>query len=120
MKNNQLLQRANDLLNEKVEELESYAYKNNNNTSSGVLEQLEQIKSEGFQFKKKVSDTLMLAKDNKHLQETNKTLILKINELDSKNNDLLNKCKTIETESSIQLNNLRGKVEEVNRLNDNQ
>lgn len=46
MKNNQLLQRANDLLNEKVEELESYAYKNNNNTSSDVLEQLEQIKSE--------------------------------------------------------------------------
>lgn len=62
----------------------------------------------------------MLAKDNKHLQDTNKTFILKINELDVKNNDLLNKCKTIETESSIQLNNLRGKLTDVNNINDNQ
>lgn len=45
MKNNQVLQRANDLLNERVEELE--ADKNiSNNSTSDVLNQLEQIKSE--------------------------------------------------------------------------
>jgi len=45
MKNNQVLQRANDLLNEKVEELESDA-KNVNSSSSEVKNQLELIKSE--------------------------------------------------------------------------
>lgn len=119
MKNNQVLQRANELLNERVEELES-EHNTKNISSSDVLVQLEQIKAEYFQFKKKVSDTLMLAKDNKILQETNGNLVNKIYNLEIKNNDLINKCKIIENESSLQISNLKGKITELSSINDNQ
>lgn len=119
MKNNQVLQRANELLNERVEELES-EHNTKNTSSSDVLLQLEQIKAEYFQFKKKVSDTLMLAKDNKILQETNGNLVNKIYNLEIKNNDLINKCKIIENESSLQISNLKGKITELSSINDNQ
>lgn len=119
MKNNQVLQRANELLNERVEELES-EHNTKNTSSSNVLLQLEQIKAEYFQFKKKVSDTLMLAKDNKILQETNGNLVNKIYNLEIKNNDLINKCKIIENESSLQISNLKGKITELSSINDNQ
>lgn len=119
MKSNQVLQRANELLNERVDELES-EQNNKNISSNDVLSQLEQIKTEYFQFKKKVSDTLMLSKENKILQETNGNLVNKINKLEIKNEDLINKCKLIENESSLQLANLRGKITELSALNDNQ
>lgn len=119
MKNNQVLQRANELLNERVEELES-EHNTKNTSSSDVLLQLEHIKAEYFQFKKKVSDTLMLAKDNKILQETNGNLVNKIYNLEIKNNDLINKCKIIENESSLQISNLKGKITELSSINDNQ
>jgi len=62
----------------------------------------------------------MLAKDNKILQETNGNLVYKINNLSSQNEDLINKCKLIENESTLQLSNLRGKIGELSAINDNQ
>jgi len=45
MKNNQVLQRANELLNERVDELEA-DHNTKNISSDDVLVQLEQIKTE--------------------------------------------------------------------------
>jgi len=55
----------------------------------------------------------MLAKDNKSLIDNNKTLVNKISNFEIKNNDLMNKCKIIEKESGLQIENLSGKNSEL-------
>jgi len=109
MSQNNILQRSNDILTEQLEHAESDSKKVINDKID-MKKQLDEIKSEYIEFKRKISDSFILAKDNKLLNNQNSLLQEKLKSFEDKNNLLVQKCRGIESEYVCQIDELNNKI----------